>query len=110
MANSTIGFNLGISKDFGIMTHRRESLCVDNIGRRERFSQRLVLSSIQRPTRLMREPDGATYAKRHRIVQSTRSIIVQTRTSEKAPLGRDSRRSGGDKEADPFYPLCKRQY
>ena len=26
MVNSAIGFDLGISKDFGIMTHRRESL------------------------------------------------------------------------------------
>ena len=31
MANSTIGFDLGISKDLGIMTHMRESLWVDDI-------------------------------------------------------------------------------
>jgi hypothetical protein len=57
MAYSAIGFDLGISKDFGIMTHRRESLWVDDIERREGFSQRLIPLSIRRLTRLMREPD-----------------------------------------------------
>ncbi len=59
MAYSAFGFDLGISKDFGIMTHRRESLWVDDIGRRKGFSQRLIPSNIRRPTRLMREPNGA---------------------------------------------------
>ena len=34
MANLAIGSDLRISKDFGIMTHRRESLWVDDIERR----------------------------------------------------------------------------
>ena len=42
MVNLAIGFELGISKDFGIMTYRRESLWVDDIERREGFGQRLV--------------------------------------------------------------------
>ena len=33
MVNSAIGFDLGISKDLGIITHRRESTWVDNIGK-----------------------------------------------------------------------------
>jgi hypothetical protein len=46
MMNSAIGFDLGISKDFGIMTHRWEILWVDDIERREGFSQWLIPSSI----------------------------------------------------------------
>ena len=57
MANPAIGSDLGISKDFGIMTHRQESLWVDDIERREGFSQRLIPLSIRRLTHLMCEPD-----------------------------------------------------
>ena len=73
MANPAIGSNLGILKDFGIMTHRRESLWVDDIERREGFGQRLISLNIRRPIRLMREPDGTHMC--HKTQNSTKHMI-----------------------------------
>ena len=73
MVNSAIGFELGISNDFGIMTHRRESLWVDDIERREGFGQRLISLNIRRPIRLMREPDGTHMC--HKTQNSTKHMI-----------------------------------
>ena len=72
MANPAIGFDLEISKDFGIMTHRQESLWVDDIEGREGFSQRLIPLSIRRLTRLIHELD------RTHMLQETRNSIKHT--------------------------------
>jgi hypothetical protein len=72
MANLAIGFDLGISKDFDIMTNRWESLWVNDIERREGFGHRLIPLNIRKPTCLMREPVGT------HLCQETRNSTKHT--------------------------------
>ena len=83
MVNSAIGFDLGISKDLGIITHRRESTWVDNIGKWKRgLANGWSYQEFDAWARWIPPVPGDTG-----MAQDTQSIIVQTSTSRKSLWG-----------------------